>query len=70
MTRRTVTLDDALAAAADQLADGNLSALVSRALEREVRLARLGQLVADFESEHGALTEQELARAAQRLDAA
>lgn len=70
MTRRTVTIDDALAAAADQLADGNLSALVSRALEREVRLARLGQLVADFESDHGALTDEELSRAAERLDAA
>lgn len=68
MSRRTVTIDADLAAEADRLADGNLSALVSRALEREVRLARLGQLVADFEAEHGALSEDELAAAARRLD--
>ena len=66
--RITVSLDAQLVADANRLvADGHaesVSALVSEALAEQVRkrskLAALRELVAEYEAEHGAFTEEEL----------
>ena len=68
-SRVTITVDgELLGAAADAVAAGaaeSVSAWIGRAmaerLETERRLASLASLVADYEAEHGEITEAELA---------
>ncbi len=51
--KRSISFDAALLAEAENLADGNLSALVNAALLREVKLARVGEMLADDDAQFG-----------------
>lgn len=67
--RITITLDEALAEAAQlAVAEGrssSVSAYISEAvqfrIERDARLDALSQFVSDYEQQHGAISETELA---------
>ena len=68
--RITVSLDAELAAAvrgAAQECSENLSQWMAEAARRRVKMQGLRQVVADWEAEHGAFTEQELADARAEL---
>jgi hypothetical protein len=67
--RLTVTVDRALLRAANQAVaagraesvSGWVNLALSERAEKERRLVALGELVADYEAEHGAITDRELA---------
>jgi hypothetical protein len=66
-----VALDESIAASASRAAATagmSLSAWLSRAAENELALERGRRAVADWESEHGALTDAELRKADALLD--
>lgn len=68
--RMTVSLDAELAAAVRAAAESdghNVSAWLADAARRRLALQGLGDIVADWEAEHGAFTEAELEAAAARL---
>ena len=56
-------------AEADLEFDGNLSAVVAEALDRQLRNRRLGRALDRWEAEHGRFTEEELAEAQREIDA-
>jgi hypothetical protein len=60
--RKTVTIPQETARAVEELADGNVSAFVTMALEHQVRVERLRLAVTDFEAEHGEIPPEALAR--------
>ncbi len=51
--KRSISFDADVLAEAECMADGNLSALVNAALVREVKLARLGRMLADDDDDFG-----------------
>ncbi len=60
-TKVSVTIpDDVLAEARSRSADGGLSAYVADALELANRLAAGREVIAAYERDHGAFTEQEM----------
>ena len=71
--RVTVTVDeDVLQVAAKAVDDGDadsISSWISEAMierrNKELRLAALGEMIADYEAEHGVITGDELAQQAQ-----
>ncbi len=60
--RKTVTIPQETARAVEELADGNVSAFVTNALEHQVRIERLRLAVTGFEAEHGEIPPEALAR--------
>jgi len=54
---------------ADLSFDGNLSAVVADALDRQLRNRRLGRALDAWEAKYGAPTEEELAETQRELDA-
>jgi len=54
---------------ADLSFDGNLSAVIADALDRQLRNRRLGRVLDEWEAKHGAFTEEELAETQRELDA-
>lgn len=68
--RITISIDEDLATAVRELAahDGTtVSALVADALQREVRSRGLLAVIADWEAEHGAFTDEEMDQARRDL---
>jgi len=68
--RLTVSLDTELAAAVRDAAEAderNVSAWLADAARRQLASRDLRQVIADWEAEHGAFTEGELAAARSRL---
>ena len=68
--RMTVSLDAELAAAVREAAESdghNVSAWLADAARRRLATRGLSEVVSDWESEHGAFTESELAAATKRL---
>ena len=68
--RITISIDEDLAVAVRELAEHEhttISAVVADALRREVRSRGLLAVIADWEAEHGAFTEDELRRAREHL---
>lgn len=68
--RLTVSLDNELAAAVRDAAEAdeqNVSAWMGGAARRQLAARGLGDVIADWEAEHGALSEDELAAARIRL---
>ena len=68
--RITISIDENLAIAVRELAaheHTTVSAVVADALAREVKSRGLLAVIADWEAEHGAFTEDELAKARQDL---
>lgn len=68
--RMTVSMDVELAAAIRESADGcaeNLSEWMAEAARRRLRTMGLRQVIADWEAEHGRITEEELDQARARL---
>lgn len=63
------TLSSAIREAAEE-SDETLSGWIADAAQRKLRAQALDDFLADWESENGPFTEEELARAARRLDAA
>lgn len=57
MVRKTITLPEELVAEVEELADGNVSAFIARTLEREIKLTRMSELIAELEAEHGPVPE-------------
>lgn len=70
VARLTVSLDNELAAAVRDAAEAdeqNVSAWMGAAARRQLAARGLGDVIADWEAEHGALSEDELAAARIRL---
>ena len=68
--RLTISFADELAAAVRAAADAdaeNTSAWLAEAARRRLATRGLGDIVADWEQEHGAFTSDELAEARRRL---
>ena len=69
--RITISIDKDLAGALRQAAaddDTNISAWASKAIRRTLNNRGLRAVIADWEAEHGAFTENELDEARRRLD--
>ncbi len=58
MVRKTITLPEELVTEVEALADGNVSAFVAATLEREVKLARMSELIDELEAEHGPVPQE------------
>ncbi len=56
--KRSISFEADLLAEAEGLAGGNLSALVNAALTREVKLARMGRMLADDDAEFGPVPDE------------
>lgn len=67
--KKAVSIDEALASEASELAGGNFSAFVAEAVEHHVRRIKLDQLVDAYEAEHGAPDTAEQAAVAAELAA-
>ncbi len=68
----TISLDENLAEAVREAAEAdalNLSAWISDAVRRRLASRGLRQVVAEWEAQHGSLTEEELSAARRRLEA-
>ncbi len=68
----TISLDENLAEAVREAAEAdalNLSAWISDAIRRRLASRGLRQVVAEWEAQHGSLTEEELSAARRRLEA-
>ena len=68
----TISLDENLAEAVREAAEAdalNLSAWISDAIRRRLASRGLRQVVAEWEAQHGFLTEEELSAARRRLEA-
>ena len=52
---------------ADLSFDGNLSAVIADALDRQLRNRRLGRVLDDWQAEHGAFTEEQMAETDREL---
>jgi predicted transcriptional regulator len=73
VVKRAVSFDPAVWADLERIAAAEhigVSTVINRALRHELRLQRGLAAVADWESEHGAFTDEELAEADRILDEA
>ena len=67
--KKAVTIDAEVAREARELSDGNLSAMVERALRREIQHVKLGKFLDDYEREFGPFDPDVLAQVDRELDA-
>lgn len=64
--KRSITLDEDVAAEAAELPYDSLSEAANAALRREVQLWRLGQVLADLDERHGPVDEGDITEAERR----